>query len=157
MKESIPRAIRQLDKSKPPFGFEPFNDSVYRRSRRRLESRRGKAGRASEFTQMRIVAVIVEVAASGLTKIPISDQVCFLSNRLTAQSGPRKPIVSKNRAGRERINLWRQDRSTSTAIDPRHGGYFIGGVNADRTRKLTLIRASRRFFGDRSGNQSANR
>jgi hypothetical protein len=66
---------------------------------------------------MRIVAVIVEVAASRLTKIPISDQVCFLSNRLTAQSGPREPIVSKNRAGRERINLRRQDRSTPTAID----------------------------------------
>jgi hypothetical protein len=66
---------------------------------------------------MRIVAVIVEVAASGLTKIPISDQVGFLSNRLTAQSGPREPIVSKNRAGRERINLRRPNRSATTAID----------------------------------------
>jgi hypothetical protein len=78
---------------------------------------------------MRIVAIIVEVAASRLTKIPISDQVCFLSNRLTAQSGPREPIVSKNRAGRERINLRRQDRSASAGIDPREAGYFIGGVS----------------------------
>jgi hypothetical protein len=66
---------------------------------------------------MRIVAVILEVAASGLTKIPISDQVGFLSSRFTAQSRPREPIVSKNRVGRERINLRRRDRSAPTAID----------------------------------------
>jgi hypothetical protein len=99
---------------------------------------------------MRIVAVIVEVAASRLTKIPISDQVCFLSNRLTAQSGPREPIVSKNRAGRERINLWRQDRSASTGIDPREAGYFIGGVSADGTRKFTLRDQVANFFEDRA-------
>jgi hypothetical protein len=87
---------------------------------------------------MRIVPVIVEVAASGLTKIPVSDQVGFLSNRFTAQWRPRKLIVSKNRAGGERINLRRQDRSASSAIDPGDAGYFIGGVNADRTRKFTL-------------------
>src|SRR6266850_5648698 len=51
---------------------------------------------------MRVVAVIVELAASGLTKIPVSDQVCFLSNRFTAQWRPQKPIVPKNRVGRER-------------------------------------------------------
>jgi hypothetical protein len=33
---------------------------------------------------MRIVAVVVEVAASGLPKIPVSNQVSFLSNRFTA-------------------------------------------------------------------------
>jgi hypothetical protein len=65
---------------------------------------------------MRVVAVILEVAASGLTKIPISDQVGFLSSRFTAQSRPRKPIVPKNRAGRERINLRRQNRLASTII-----------------------------------------
>src|SRR5262249_50399957 len=131
MKESIPRAVRQLDKSKPPFGLEPFDDSVYRRSRRRLESRCGKAGRASEFTQMRIVAVIVEVAASALTKIPISDQIGFLLSRFTAQSRPREPIVPKNRVGRERINLQRgrslriiglpvrQPVAVSTLVEPR--------------------------------------
>ena len=32
----------------------------------------------------------------------------------------------------------RQDRSASSAIDPGDAGYFIGGVNADRTRKFTL-------------------
>ena len=104
-----PRAVRQLDKSKPPFGFEPFDDSAYRRSRGRLEPRWGKTRRASEFTQMRIVAIIVEVAASAPTKIPVSDQIGFLSNRFTAQSRPRRPIVPKNRAGREWINLQRQD------------------------------------------------
>ena len=119
MKESIPRAIRQLDKSKPPFGFEPFDNSTYRRSRGRLESRRGKAGRGSEFTQMRIVAVIVEVAASALTKIPISDQIGFLLSRFTAQSRPREPIVPKNRAGRERINLRGEDRFASSAYSVR--------------------------------------
>jgi hypothetical protein len=63
---------------------------------------------------MWIVTVILEVAASGLTKIPISDQVGFLSSRFTAQSRPQELIVSKNRAGRERINLRREDRSVST-------------------------------------------
>ncbi len=119
MKESIPRAVRQLDKSKPPFGFEPFDNSTYRRSRGRLESRWGKARRASEFAQMRIVAVIVEVAASAPTKIPISDQIGFLSSWFTAQSRPREPIVPKNRAGRERINLRRQDCSASWVPVPR--------------------------------------
>jgi hypothetical protein len=54
---------------------------------------------------MRVVAVILEIAASGLTKIPISDQVGFLSSRFTAQSRPQELIVPKNRARRERINL----------------------------------------------------
>jgi len=118
MKEGVSRAVRQLDKSKPPFGFEPFDDSTDRRSRGGLEPRCGKARRASEFAQMRVVAVIVEVTPSGLTKIPISDQVGFLSSRFTAQSRPRDPIVPKNRAARERINLRRQDRLVSTAHHP---------------------------------------
>jgi len=99
VKERIPRAVRQLDKSKPPFGFEPFDDSAYRRSRRRLEPRCRKARRASEFAQMRIVAVIVEVASAGLTKIPVSDQVGFLSSRFTAQSRPRGRLFQKIASG----------------------------------------------------------
>ena len=43
-----------------------------------------KTQRPSEFAEVRIVSVIVEIAASGLTKIPVSDQVSFLSNRFTA-------------------------------------------------------------------------
>jgi len=63
---------------------------------------------------MRIIAIIVEVAASRLTKIPVSDQVGFLSSRFTAQSRPQKLIVPKNRLGRERINFSRRDNPAPT-------------------------------------------
>jgi hypothetical protein len=50
---------------------------------------------------MRFVTIIVKVAAARLTKIPISDQVGFLSSRFAARSRPRNLIVPKNRRGRE--------------------------------------------------------
>jgi hypothetical protein len=50
---------------------------------------------------MRFVTIIVKVAAARLTKIPVSDQVGFLSSRFAARSRPRNPIVPKNRRGRE--------------------------------------------------------
>src|SRR5262249_4421310 len=98
------RAVRQLDKPEPPFGLEPFDDGVYRRAGRRFETRLAKPRRGAKFTKMWVIAVVVEIAASGLTKIPVSDQVGFLSSRFTAQTGPRNPIVPKKRPARERIN-----------------------------------------------------
>jgi hypothetical protein len=54
---------------------------------------------------VRVVAVFVEIAAAGLTKIPISVQVGFLSRRIAAAGRPLAPILSKNRKARERINV----------------------------------------------------
>jgi hypothetical protein len=38
---------------------------------------------------MRVIPVVVKIAAPGLTKIPVSDQVGFLSSRFTARSDRR--------------------------------------------------------------------
>ena len=54
---------------------------------------------------MRIVTIIVKVAAARLTKIPVSDQVGFLSSWFAARSRPRNLIVPKNRRGRECL-IW---------------------------------------------------
>ena len=98
MEERVPRAVRQLDKPEASFGFEPFDDGAHRRAGRGLESRwLAEARGAAKFAEMRVIPVVVEIAAPGLTKIPVSDQVSFLSSRFTAQSGPQKPIVPKNR------------------------------------------------------------
>jgi hypothetical protein len=60
---------------------------------------------------MRVIAVVVKIAAPGLTKIPVSNQVSFLSSRFTARSGPQELIVPKNRRRRERINCDNYDGS----------------------------------------------
>ncbi len=104
MEEGVPRAVRQLDKAEPSFRLEPFDDGAHGRAGGRFEPRWGEARRGSKFAEMRVIAVVVEIAAPGLTKIPVSDQVSFLSSRFTVQSGPQSVIVPKNRPGRERIN-----------------------------------------------------
>ena len=96
MEEGIARAVRQLDEPKPPLWLKPFDDGAHRRAGRRFEPRCAEAWRGSKFTKMRVIPVVVEIAASGLTEISISDQVSFLSSRFTAQTRPRESIVPKN-------------------------------------------------------------
>ena len=73
----------------------------------RVEAWRGvKRGAAAEIPQMRVVTIIVKIAAARLTEIPVSDQVRFLSSRFAARSRPRNPIVPKNRRGRECLICW---------------------------------------------------
>jgi hypothetical protein len=48
---------------------------------------------------MRVIPVVVEIAAPGLTKIPVSDQVSFLSSRFTASSDRRIRLFQKIEAG----------------------------------------------------------
>ena len=51
-----------------------------------VSNRRGGNAGSAEITEMWVIAVVVEIAAPALTKIPVSDQVSFLSNWFTAQS-----------------------------------------------------------------------
>jgi hypothetical protein len=48
---------------------------------------------------MRVISVVVKIAAPGLTKIPVSDQVGFLSSRFTARSDRRNRLFQKIDAG----------------------------------------------------------
>jgi hypothetical protein len=48
---------------------------------------------------MRVIPVVVKIAATGLTKIPVSDQVSFLSSRFTASSDRRERLFQKIDAG----------------------------------------------------------
>jgi hypothetical protein len=48
---------------------------------------------------MRVVSVVVEIAAPGLTKIPVSDQVSILSSRFTAHPDRRSRLFQKIDAG----------------------------------------------------------
>jgi hypothetical protein len=48
---------------------------------------------------MRVIPVVVKIAAPGLTKIPVSDQVGFLSSRFTARSDRRNRLFQKIDAG----------------------------------------------------------
>jgi hypothetical protein len=48
---------------------------------------------------MRVIPVVVKIAAPGLTKIPVSDQVSFLSSRFTASSDRRERLFQKIDAG----------------------------------------------------------
>ena len=59
----------------------------------------GKARGAAEFPEMRVIPVVVEIAAPGLTKIPVSDQVSFLSSWFTARSDRRNRLFQKIDAG----------------------------------------------------------
>jgi hypothetical protein len=99
MEKGIPRAVRQLDKPEASLGLEPFDDGAHRRARRCLEARLADARRAAKFAQMRVIAVVVEIAAPGLTKIPVSDQVSFLSSRFTARPDRRSRLFQKIAAG----------------------------------------------------------
>src|SRR5439155_17693195 len=97
--EGVPRAVRQFDKAEPSFRLEPFDDGAHRRAGRRFEPRWGEARRGSKFAEMRVIAVVVEIAAPGLTKIPVSDQVSFLSSRFTARPDRRSRLFQKIDAG----------------------------------------------------------
>src|SRR5260370_16482930 len=48
---------------------------------------------------MRVLPVVVKIAAAGLTKIPVSDQAGFLSSRFTARSDRRNRLFQKIDAG----------------------------------------------------------
>src|SRR3984893_8531194 len=100
MEEGVPRAVRQLDKPEASLGFEPFDDGAHRRAgwwciETRLRETRG----AAKFPKMRVIPVVVKIAAPGLTKIPVSDQVSFLSSRFTASSDRRERLFQKIDAG----------------------------------------------------------
>jgi hypothetical protein len=100
MEEGVPRAVRQLDKPEASLGFEPFDDGAHRRAgwwciETRLRETRG----AAKFPEMRVIPVVVKIAAPGLTKIPVSDQVGFLSSRFTARSDRRSRLFQKIDAG----------------------------------------------------------
>ena len=97
MQKGVPGAVSQLDEAKSSFRLEPFDNGTNRRSGGGLEPGWVKARRrsAAKFPEMRVVAVILEVAASGLTKIPVSNQVSFLSNRFTAPTETAEVDCSK--------------------------------------------------------------
>ena len=99
MQERVPRTIRQLDKPEASLGFEPFDDGAYRRAGWCFEARLAEARSGAKFAEMRVIPVVVKIAAPGLTKIPISDQVSFLSSRFTARSDRRNRLFQKIDAG----------------------------------------------------------
>jgi hypothetical protein len=99
MKKRVPRAVRQLDKPEASLGLEPFYDGAYRRARWCFKAWLAEARGAAKFAEMRVIAVVVEITAPALTKIPISDQVSFLSSRFTARSDRRKRLFQKIAAG----------------------------------------------------------
>src|SRR5205085_11665401 len=99
MEERVPRAVRQLDKPEASFGFEPFDDGAHRRAGWCFEPRLAEAGSGAKFAEMRVIPVVVKIAATGLTKIPVSDQVSFLSSRFTARPDRRSRLLQKNDAG----------------------------------------------------------
>src|SRR5262249_9535276 len=86
VQKRISPAVRPLNKPEASLGLEPFDDRAHRRARRGFETRLAKTRGAAKFAEMGVIAVVVEIAAPGLTKIPVSDQVSFLSNRVTAHS-----------------------------------------------------------------------
>jgi hypothetical protein len=53
----------------------------------------------AKFAEVRVIPVVVKIAAPGLTKIPVSDQVGFLSSRFTARSDRRSRLFQKIDAG----------------------------------------------------------
>jgi hypothetical protein len=99
MEERVPRAVRQLDKPEASLGFEPFDDGAHRRAGWCVETGLRETRGAAKFAKMRVIPVVVEIAAPGLTKIPISDQVSFLSSRFTARSDRRNRLFQKIDAG----------------------------------------------------------
>ncbi|MFL5266498.1 MAG: hypothetical protein ACJ8AH_07860 [Stellaceae bacterium] len=99
MEKRIARSVRQFDKPKASFGFEPFDDGTYRWAGWRFESRRAEARRGSKISKMRVISIVVEVTAAALTEIPISDQVSFLSSRFTAHEGRGNRLFQKIDAG----------------------------------------------------------
>ena len=85
VEEGVSRAVGQLDKPETPFGLEPFHDGAHRRAGWRIKRGCGEARRGAKIAQMRVITVVVEIAAAALTEIPVSDQVGFLSSRFTAR------------------------------------------------------------------------
>ena len=94
MEERVARAVGQFDEAEAPFGLEPFDDGAHRRAGRGIEPRGAEAWRAAKTTlQVRVIAVIVEIAAARLAKIPVSDQVRFLSSWFAVQSGTARRLL----------------------------------------------------------------
>src|SRR5207248_10642534 len=94
-----PRAVRQLDKPEASFGFEPFDDGTHRRAGWHVETGLRETRGTAKFAEMRVIPVVVKIAAPGLTKIPVSDQVSFLSSRFTARPDRRSRLFQKIDAG----------------------------------------------------------
>ena len=99
MEERVPRAVRQLDKPEASFGFEPFDDGAHRRAGWYVETGLRETRGTAKFAEMRVIPVVVKIAAPGLTKIPVSDQVSFLSSRFTARPDRRSRLFQKIDAG----------------------------------------------------------
>jgi hypothetical protein len=99
MEKRVPGAVRQLDKPEASLGLEPFYDGAHWRARWCFETRLAETWGTAKFAEMRVIAVVVEIAAPGLTEIPISDQVSFLSSRFTARSDRRSRLFQKIAAG----------------------------------------------------------
>jgi hypothetical protein len=99
MQKRVPRAVRQLDKPEASFGLEPFDDGAHRRAGWCFEARLAEAGSGAKFAEMRVIPVVVKIAAPGLTEIPVSDQVNFLSSRFTARSDRGSRLFQKIDAG----------------------------------------------------------
>src|SRR5215471_2835229 len=75
MEERVPRSIRQLDKTKASFRLEPLDHRAHGGTGWGFEPRWGVARRCTKFTEMRVVTVVVKIAAPALAKIPVSDQL----------------------------------------------------------------------------------
>jgi hypothetical protein len=58
-----------------------------------------EAWSGAKFAEVRVIPVVVKIAAPGLTEIPVSDQVSFLSSRFTARSDRRSRLFQKIDAG----------------------------------------------------------
>jgi hypothetical protein len=76
---------------------------------------------------MRVIPVVVKIAAPGLTKIPVSDQVGFLSSRFTARSDRRRRLFQKIDAGASGLIVtMTMDKKTDRiaapprSVEPRH-------------------------------------
>ena len=94
---------------------------------------------------MRVVSVVVEIAAPGLTKIPVSDQVGFLSSRCTAQRDRRIRLFQKIGPGASGLivtmpradGYWSADRP-SRSIGGRPGvgaGEPASGIGAHHMKR----------------------
>ena len=140
MQKRIAGAVGQFDKPEPPFGLEPLDDGPYRRPGGRVEAGWGEARRGAEVTQMRVVTIIVEIAAARLAEIPISDQVRFLSESVRGPVETAEPDCSKKSPRTRVLNFARGlvrgspfdgvDRPASragepSALPPRKRGFRI--------------------------------
>jgi hypothetical protein len=132
VQKRVARAVGQFDKPESPFGLEPFDNGADRRAGGYIEpGRRAKARRAAEFAQMRIVTIIVKVAAARLTEIPVSDQVGFLSESVRGPVETAEPDCSKKSPRTRVLNLPRRAHLSALGRAVRRGRF--------RTQKQGIV------------------